>query len=749
VIAEVPEFLSRRAPVEVAVPWSELGGDDSGYVDVLLVLLDERTGEVALTLPAGNGIGPRLLISYVFSAKLDAPGRPFTAVVDTSLQNPGETITDGPLHVRVPVMREYTAGNVTGIADAEGESLILSAEGQGEFGFIDSYAVSDTFEVQLEAVQEGAGAAGLTMYKCLHGVVETDSYVRMEHLIKTNGRAAIRVYATEQGETRVEEWWQKKHAYFEYELGDKAFGERPLALRIRRDARAGCLRFDYRCVKEIDGLPVEGWVEFPTLADWDARDFCVSAYVRCDDGAARGRFGNLFVRTVPHDDQLEPDVGFKVTRRPYTFSGVQDEAVVLTFDRRLVPYADAKFVFWRLANYIPWWHIDDKCAVSYEFVEIWGGGTTWEGEEEGGCCEPMSDRFLRWSNVDILEEGPARIIVRWQYVLANPEYQWWGRDPIRRPLVDERYCFYPDGVGVRRITYYPVQSDRYKPSWNEIAEPMVIQRGGVYPGEVINQTALSMLNLEGRRNDYTYLGQRPEYISEETKYWNNAIARINMNHRPAVYAGFSQADEVYEVTFPAPYVDWWANYQNDWHMDMKGGYEYKGDFWPFAHWPISRIPYENHTRTMGRYLREPGHTSILSVPGHPGAKEPTTWAMLMGLTSPWDDDIPRITVSSWIQPGDIKLHGGGCRYMGNDLYERALLFEQTSGNVCQFIITPDPVLRNPVVIIEGWTGGTPEIIIGDEQLSAKRYRVSLQNSRVIIWIEATLRKETLIRISSE
>jgi hypothetical protein len=87
--------------------------------------------------------------------------------------------------------------------------------------------------------------------------------------------------------------------------------------------------------------------------------------------------------------------------------------------------------------------------------------------------------------------------------------------------------------------------------------------------------------------------------------------------------------------------------------------------------------------------------------------------------------------------------------LGNDLYERALLFEQTSGNVCQFIITPDPVLRNPVVIIEGWTGGTPEIIIGDEQLSAKRYRVSLQNSRVIIWIEATLRKETLIRISSE
>jgi len=280
------------------------------------------------------------------------------------------------------------------------------------------------------------------------------------------------------------------------------------------------------------------------------------------------------VRQTRPVDPSDQETGFTAMRRDYTFSGFTGDAVVVTFDRMFPFHKNAKFVFWDEANYIPWWHIDSKCAVTYGFCETWEGGTV-------GCCEPMSDRLRRWSKVAILEANAARVVVHWEYVLADPDYHWWGRSPEEKPRVDEWYCFYPDGGGVRKVTYSPSLRSNHKMNWNEISELAVVTPGGTKPSEVIQENAISMLNLEGIRLDLLWdlsKKKEPAKMDESVKLWEEAICRVNLRDRPAAFAVFAQGRTASQ-TFPHPYRNWWANYGADWAFEMRGGYEFEGDFW--------------------------------------------------------------------------------------------------------------------------------------------------------------------------
>jgi hypothetical protein len=47
----------------------------------------------------------------------------------------------------------------------------------------------------------------------------------------------------------------------------------------------------------------------------------------------------------------------------------------------------------------------------------------------GGCCEPMSDKKIVFGHVQILEQSPARVVLKWRYPLSNVGYLVWGEDP--------------------------------------------------------------------------------------------------------------------------------------------------------------------------------------------------------------------------------------------------------------------------------------------------------------------------------
>jgi hypothetical protein len=734
------------------VPWNT--GGLPPWFDVLVVAVTEHRPETVLVFPAENGKGPRALVGFTYSFTPLPGAENAYAVINSATQDLSRICIDAAFDA-------FPGSGWNAFAQPAGTDgvfkekssrghLLLGYKGAGRRGYINTNQVQGTFEVVADVRLLKGAACGLVLYKVQDGEPVQSDFLRLERRNLDDGRRVVRVYAQENGTNILEQWWRKYPPFFEYELGAEEFGQDITGLRVLRDARSGCLRFAYRYDRMVDGEALQGWMEFPTIADRDERAFVPALYVAGESQQPTlAALDGFRAAQLPHDDMIRTPRKFSVVQRPYTFSGVTDDALVISFDPRLSGLDRARFVFWRRANYIPWWHIDNTCAFSYEFVETWDGGTTWQGTEPGGCCEPMSDRLLRWSRVEVVESNAARVIVRWHYVLANPEYQWWGRHPEQRPRVQEDYCFYPDGTGVRTVTYDPVTDSAYDPNWNEIAEPMLVQRGGILPSECLSTTPLTLMNLDGRRFDYTYLAAEPQYIDEETQFWDDTVIRVNLNYRPDVFMSFSQDEQVRDAVFPVTYREWWGRLLNDWHVDRKGGYEYEGDYWPFAHWPVSHIPYEDHTKRNSRYIREPGHTSVLGVPGHPGATEPVTWSMLIGLEKPGAPADSLQRTSSWLYPGEIRVIDGNCRYLGNDYYHRALVFEcRGSAHTCRVALVPEPILVNPVFVMRNWGDAVPQVRLNGQPFDPMDMRFAYEGNDLILWLNVRIEDHTDLLITA-
>ena len=622
-----------------------------------------------------------------------------------------------------------------GLVAENDEGIILSLEKAGAFGVYNPYKFGGNFDAQSEIKPE-EGACGMILFKDNGGKPDPSNFVGIERKQDNDGNKTVRVFAISDGQDLTRQA-ARGSPRFECVLNNDSFGREAKALRIVEDAKAKCLHFYYRYERKIDGENKEGWMELSTIPDWDDRPFYFYPYVKSNgDFTARSAFVKPMVMLTPEDDASDRDTGFKAVRRDYTFSGFSGDAVVVTFDKEFEFYDNAKFVFWSEAEYIPWWHIDGKFAAYYEFCEIWGGGTE-------GSDEPMGDRLLRWTKAEIVESNKARVIVHWSYVLADPEYRWWSMDPIEKPCVDEWYCFYPDGIGVRKVTYTPITTTRYETDYNEISELGVVKRGGVKPSEIIEQKAISVLSLDGKRVDYSWdlrKDQPPAKRDEATKKWPEAICRVNLKNRPAVFEVFAQGEDAYKKTFPAPFKDWSGNYGEDWAFEMRGRDEFEGDFGVFSHWPISKMPYEEPDKTFGRYIREPGHTSLLPVAGHPKVKGPTTWAMLVGMSKPWDDQYVRERTLSWLYPGDASMIDESAVFVENDYYQRALVFETDKANRgCHFTMYPKimaSIVINPVFIIRNWSDFPVSIVMNGKTLKEDLdYRYAIEGDSAVIWVK--------------
>jgi len=92
--------------------------------------------------------------------------------------------------------------------------------------------------------------------------------------------------------------------------------------------------------------------------------------------------------------------------------------IVVRFDN-----LPGKFFFWRGTSYIPHWVTENGIWYNNEFTETWSGT---------GCHEPMSDKRCQFSNVRILENNDARVVLLWRYALADNWYNMVKVDTFNR-----------------------------------------------------------------------------------------------------------------------------------------------------------------------------------------------------------------------------------------------------------------------------------------------------------------------------
>ncbi len=120
------------------------------------------------------------------------------------------------------------------------------------------------------------------------------------------------------------------------------------------------------------------------------------------------------------------------------FSGKAGHAVVVECEK---PW---RFVFWDKAQYVGCLDLGDGVWFTSEWCET-------NSPNDLHCYEPIMDKQLRWSKVQILESGPARARVRWTYALCDMRYRIFHGNT----RAEETYTIYPDGVAVREVVLWP------------------------------------------------------------------------------------------------------------------------------------------------------------------------------------------------------------------------------------------------------------------------------------------------------
>ena len=264
---------------------------------------------------------------------------------------------------------------------------------------------------------------------------------------------------------------------------------------------------------------------------------------------------------------------------------------------------DHRLVFCHEASYAPWIELPNGVGLCNQFFE---GNTGWaELFNKNGRKE-------RNSFVDIIQSGPKRVWMRWNYFCVN-------KDDDSHPALrgTEDYIAYPNGLVWRRLTYatlMPDTPDGY--SWQPIDFFAVAPTGSTWN---------DLFPRDEQHGDY-HVGSVIDAYSEKRydKYWDDhgkarrtgdAGLLLEISHSPGfaivmplkagclftvmgVSSGFPRGkSQVVDHSFDdtggwgwnaARWDHWPIGWLNAQEHDYKPGSPYPYHFGPFSHYMVNR-----------------------------------------------------------------------------------------------------------------------------------------------------------------
>jgi len=438
------------------------------------------------------------------------------------------------------------------------------------------------------------------------------------------------------------------------------------------------------------------------------------------------------------------DFGAAYTRLRYTDAWEhywpvgKEPDVLVRFDR--APY---RFVFWRGTSFVPCWVTGNGIWYSNAFLET--------GENsQPGSAEPMADKQCRTSQVRIIENTPARVVVHWRYAPLYTDYSQAHVDPETGwgDWVDEYYSLYPDGVGVRKIVVsskYPFALPGKGPlegGFREYHESLVIHPPGTAPHDNIQPAALSLANMDGQHITYSWAkgppgkvyGEKikyPEYLRNEKpsypwRAWlteiptpNIHLVHLKAGHSPFVIVppeGVMVDSYVREIKPERSIFPWWN------------------------HWPVTQI------ESGGRWAYaadRPAHSSLSHVywPPHAQSDQSLTKIMLHGMTGGTAADLIPLA-KSWLQPAAMQVSDGTAAYDPTERAYRVQLSDPKVKGVLRFRLDASqqhPAV-NPALVISGW-GEQPVKVSwnGREAVAGKDFRAgfvrNMAAADLVLWFD--------------
>jgi len=390
--------------------------------------------------------------------------------------------------------------------------------------------------------------------------------------------------------------------------------------------------------------------------------------------------------------------------------------IVVTFDK-----SPARYVLWHGVGYIPMLVNENGFWYSNEFNETWG---------YGGCYEPMSDKRVVYGRVHIIEQSPARVVLKWRYPLCDVHYEIHGE---RTDWPDSNWgkwatwylTIYPDGSMVKRMRVYSGKSPRLE--WHE---SMGIMAPNQKPEDILDtRPALTLVTGGGEIRKYDWIDVPPTNVNYEKTF----VHVINM---VGDYDPFSiqriLGGDVYK-------------------SNNKGtGYS---PFPSWNHWPVAQLPSDRFDTS---HNHRAAHSSITHIRWDDytpyGEKGLFVEKLLMeGMSNkPADQILP--LAKSWLAPAKATPGAGVTAVY--DAVQRAYVLTRESGKVKTLQVTlagsKDSPLVNPVLVVQNWSADQPgKVTVSPAAPAEVRQGVVRRPNGVnalVVWMELTTENPVEVKI---
>jgi len=427
------------------------------------------------------------------------------------------------------------------------------------------------------------------------------------------------------------------------------------------------------------------------------------------------------------------------------FSGKRGHAVVVDCEK---PW---RFVFWDKAQYVGCVDLGGGVWFTSEWCET-------NSPNDQHCYEPIMDKQLRWSRVQILESGPARARVKWSYALCDMRYRIFHGDT----RAEEVYTVYPDGIAVREVVLWPGTASNHGGNANlwQVAEWILINAAGSSPLDVLRMPApFTLWNGAGERIDVPWPLPADDFEPfcshyPQVAHWPMYIGRVNLNDRPNPFIIICKnqalfpyrpccsckGDHPYFNLFPGRNL---YNIYKHWPVtDMEDFIE-----WVPAGDDVGRVA--THTSFMDvNYALRRSAADFIPTPD-PG----TTWYLLVGASEDGTDGLELQELAhSYSRPARIELHRdpgepnelhrGRVLFEGYDYALRAYTIRKQGEDRVRLTMVPEVPQVNPVFLINGWSSSGVTVRLDGRELVPGDYYAQVHGPDLTIWIAGRFAADT-------
>ena len=367
-----------------------------------------------------------------------------------------------------------------------------------------------------------------------------------------------------------------------------------------------------------------------------------------------------------------------------------------------------RVVFWRGTSYSPAWVTENDLWMTDQSVEGWS---------ERGTFEHMNDPRCLYSHVRILESHEARVVIHWRYAPVNTRGEFWSFDEISGwgCWVDEYHTFYPNGIGVRNVTWQT--GSLQKP--RQFQETLPLCHPGQRAEDVLELDAVTLANLKGDSYTYSWPGDAESRRTVRPDEPNIEI--VHMKSRTQPFYVFEPGTQI----------------------QVLGGTPRRGIYSVFPHvnhWPVAMIPSDGRTSMV------PDRVSSLS----PCISRPITheesergsaswlWGMCDGTVA----DVLRVARYWSVSPKATVTF---------DRQQHAyVLSAQTAPVEANIDASSESPLEYPAFVVEQWGGASPQVRVNGEILNREEYRTgfrqNLKGNDLIVWVNRTFEKPVRVEV---